>query len=124
MIITMTKDIAIKRRRTSIIRRAHRATSVLDIRLDIRLLSPLPPGTIGSFLGFLAIRKLYGISRFSPKVGLGQTVSKCFRTLVVALGALLVVDVLSSSFDIVFYVPSEPLGDDFELPNRLSDLQK
>ena len=85
--------------------------------LDIRPLSPLPPGIIGRFLDFFAIRKLYRISRLCPKVGLGQTVSKFFRTLFVALGALLVVDFLSSFFDVVFYFLPEPLGIDFELPN-------
>ena len=54
----------------------------------------------------------------------GQTVSKLFEALFVALDGLLFVDFLSSSFDIVFYLLSEPLGVDFELPNRPSDLQK
>ena len=36
---------------------------------------------------------------------------------VLAPGPLLGLDVLSSSFDIVFYFVSEPLGVDFELPN-------
>ena len=54
----------------------------------------------------------------------GQTVAKLFGALFVALDALLFVDFLSSSFDIVFYLLSEPLGVDFELPNRPSDPQK
>ena len=54
----------------------------------------------------------------------GQTDSKLFGALFVALDGLLFVDFLSSSFDIVFYLLSEPLGVDFELPNRPSDLQK
>ena len=53
-----------------------------------------------------------------------QTVSKLFGTLFVILDALLVVDFLSSSFDIVFCLLSEPLGVDFELPYRPSDFQK
>ena len=47
----------------------------------------------------------------------GQTRSKLFEALFVVLDALLFVDFLSSSFDIVFYLLSEPLGVDFELPN-------
>ena len=47
----------------------------------------------------------------------GQTRSKLFGALFVALDGLLFVDFLSSSFDIVFYLLSEPLGVDFELPN-------
>ena len=54
----------------------------------------------------------------------GQTVAKLFEALFVALDALLFASFLSSSFDIVFYLLSEPLGVDFELPNRPSDLQK
>ena len=50
--------------------------------------------------------------------------SKLFETLFVVIDALLSVDFLSSSFDIVFYLLSEPLGVDFELPNRPSDPQK
>ena len=50
--------------------------------------------------------------------------SKLFEALFVALDALLFASFLSSSFDIVFYLLSEPLGVDFELPNRPSDLQK
>ena len=42
----------------------------------------------------------------------------------VALDALFFVSFLSSFFDVVFYLLSEPLGVDFELPNRPSDLQK
>ena len=40
----------------------------------------------------------------------GQTVAKLFGALFVALDALLFVSFLSSSFDIVFYLLSEPLG--------------
>ena len=47
----------------------------------------------------------------------GRTEAKLFGALFVALDALLFVDFLSSSFDIVFYLLSEPLGVDFELPN-------
>ena len=47
----------------------------------------------------------------------GQTRSKLFEALFVVLDGLLFVDFLSSSFDIVFYLLSEPLGVDFELPN-------
>ena len=47
----------------------------------------------------------------------GQTVAKLFGALFVALDALLFASFLSSSFDIVFYLLSEPLGVDFELPN-------
>ena len=47
----------------------------------------------------------------------GQTVAKLFGALFVVLDGLLFVDFLSSSFDIVFYILSEPLGVDFELPN-------
>ena len=54
----------------------------------------------------------------------GQTDSKLFDALFVVLDAFLFVDFLSSSFDIVFYLLSEPLGVDFELPNRSSDPQK
>ena len=54
----------------------------------------------------------------------GQTVAKLFGALFVVLDALLFASFLSSSFDIVFYLLSEPLGVDFELPNRPSDLQK
>ena len=54
----------------------------------------------------------------------GQTRSQLFEALFVVLDGLLFVDFLSSSFDIVFYLLSEPLGVDFELPNRPSDLQK
>ena len=50
--------------------------------------------------------------------------SKLFEALFFALDALLFVDFLSSSFDIVFYLLSEPLGVDFELPYRPSDPQK
>ena len=50
--------------------------------------------------------------------------SKLFGALFVVLDGLLFVDFLSSSFDIVFYLLSEPLGVDFELPNRPSDPQK
>ena len=55
---------------------------------------------------------------------LGQTDSKLFEALFVVLDALLLVDFLSSSFDIVFYSLSEPLGVDFELPYRPFDPQK
>ena len=54
----------------------------------------------------------------------GQTVSKLFEALFVALDGLLFVDFLSSSLDIVFYLLSEPLGVDFDGPNRPTDLQK
>ena len=47
----------------------------------------------------------------------GQTVSKLFDTLFVVLDALLVAYVRSSFFHDVFYLLSEPLGVDFELPN-------
>ena len=47
----------------------------------------------------------------------GQTVAKLFGALFVALDALFFASFLSSSFDIVFYLLSEPLGVDFELPN-------
>ena len=47
----------------------------------------------------------------------GQTVANHFGALFVVLDALLFVDFLSSSFDISFYLLSEPLGVDFELPN-------
>ena len=47
----------------------------------------------------------------------GQTDSKLFEARFVVLDALLFVDFLSSSFDIVFYLLSEPLGVEFELPN-------
>ena len=47
----------------------------------------------------------------------GQTVSKLFDTLFVVLDALLVAYFRSSFFDDVFYLLSEPLGVDFELPN-------
>ena len=43
--------------------------------------------------------------------------AKLFGALVVALEALLFVSFLSSFFDVVFYLLSEPLGVDFELPN-------
>ena len=46
-----------------------------------------------------------------------QTRSKLFGALFVGLDGLLFVDFLFSSFDIVFYLLSEPLGVDFELPN-------
>ena len=46
-----------------------------------------------------------------------QTVSKLFEALFVVLDVLLFASFLSSSFDIVFYLLSEPLGVDFELPN-------
>ena len=54
----------------------------------------------------------------------GQTRSQLFEAIFVVLDGLLFVDFLSSSFDIVFYLLSEPLGVDFELPNRPSDPQK
>ena len=47
----------------------------------------------------------------------GQTVAKLFEALFVVLDALLFVSFLSSFFDVVFYLLSEPLGVDFELPN-------
>ena len=47
----------------------------------------------------------------------GQTVAKLFGALFVALDGLLFLDFLSSFFDVVFYLLSEPLGVDFELPN-------
>ena len=47
----------------------------------------------------------------------GQTRSQLFEALFVVFDALLFVDFLSSSFDIVFYLLSEPLGVDFDLPN-------
>ena len=50
--------------------------------------------------------------------------SKLFEALFVVLDGLLFVDFLSSSFDIVFYLLSEPLGIDFELPDRSSDPRK
>ena len=53
----------------------------------------------------------------------GQTDSKLFGALFVVLDGLLFVDFLSSSFDIVFYLLSEPLRVDFELPNRPTDPQ-
>ena len=43
--------------------------------------------------------------------------AKLFDTLFVVLDALLVADVRSSFFDDVFYLLSEPLGVDVELPN-------
>ena len=48
---------------------------------------------------------------------LGQTVAKLFEPLFVVLDALLVAYVRSSFSDDVFYLLSEPLGVDFELPN-------
>ena len=50
----------------------------------------------------------------------GRTVAKLFGALFVVLDGLLFVDFLSSSFDIVFYFLSDPLGIDFELPYRPS----
>ena len=47
----------------------------------------------------------------------GQTRSQLFETLFVVLDALLFASFLFSSFDIVFYLLSEPLGVDFELPS-------
>ena len=47
----------------------------------------------------------------------GQTVAKLFEALFVVLDGLIFVDVLSYSSDVVFYLVSEPLGVDFELPN-------
>ena len=47
----------------------------------------------------------------------GQTVPKHFEALFVGLDAVLFASFLFSFFDIVFYVLSEPLGLDFELPN-------
>ena len=58
-----------------------------------------------------------GLPSLADPVLPGQTDSKLFEALFVALDALLFVDFLSSSFDIVFYLLSEPLGVDFELPN-------
>ena len=46
-----------------------------------------------------------------------QTVPKLFGTLFVALDAFCVVSFLSLFFDVVFYLLSEPVGVDFELPN-------
>ena len=45
-----------------------------------------------------------------------QTVAKLFETLFVVLDALFFVYFLSYFFDVVFYLLSEPLGVDFELP--------
>ena len=47
----------------------------------------------------------------------GQTVSKLFDILFVVLDAILVASFRSSFFNDVFYLLSEPLGVDFELPN-------
>ena len=47
----------------------------------------------------------------------GQTDSKLFGALFGVLDALFFVSFLSSFFDVVFYLFSEPLGVDFELPN-------
>ena len=47
----------------------------------------------------------------------GQTDSKLFGALFIVLDGLLFADFLSSSFDIIVYLLSEPLGVDFELPN-------
>ena len=47
----------------------------------------------------------------------GQTVAKLFELLFVVLDGLLVAYFRSSFFDDVFYLLSEPLGVDFELPN-------
>ena len=43
--------------------------------------------------------------------------AKLFRALFVAFDALIFVSFLSSFFDVDFYLLSEPLGVDFELPN-------
>ena len=42
---------------------------------------------------------------------------KLFEALVVVIGALILVSFLSLFFDDVFYLLSEPLGVDFELPS-------
>ena len=47
----------------------------------------------------------------------GQTVANHLGALFVVLDGLLFADFLSSSFHIIFYLLSEPLGVDFELPN-------
>ena len=47
----------------------------------------------------------------------GQTRPQLFGALFVVLDALFFVSFLSSFFDVVFYLFSEPLGVDFELPN-------
>ena len=47
----------------------------------------------------------------------GQTRSQLCGALVVVLDAPLLASFLSSSFDGVFYLLSEPLGVDFELPS-------
>ena len=47
----------------------------------------------------------------------GQTVSKLFGALFVVLDAPLLASFRSSFFDVVFYLLSEPLGVDFELPS-------
>ena len=54
----------------------------------------------------------------------GQTVAKLFEALFVVLDALMFASVRSSFFDVVFYLLSEPLGVDVELPSRPSDPEK
>ena len=54
----------------------------------------------------------------------GQPRSQLFGALFVVLDGLLFVDFLSSSFQTVFYLLSEPLGVDFKLPHRPSDFHQ
>ena len=68
--------------------------------------------------------KLLSFLLLAEPPSLGQTGAKLFGALFVALDALFFVSFLSSFFDVVFYLLSEPLGVDFELPNRPSDPQK
>ena len=54
----------------------------------------------------------------------GQTEAKLFGALLVVFDACLFASFRSSLFDVVFYLLSEPLGVDFDVPSRPSDLQK
>ena len=54
----------------------------------------------------------------------GQTVAKLFRALFLAIDALVFVSLLCFFFRCRFYLLSEPLGVDFELPSWPSDSQK
>ena len=54
----------------------------------------------------------------------GQTVAKLFEAMFVVLDALMFASFLFLFFDVLFSLPSEPPGVDFELPSRPSDPQK
>ena len=122
LVSTATQNVANK------IRRALWATSVLELLVCCMLLfksiKSVARCSFNRFNVYLTARRGALLGASGDQTALpsfyllpGQTDSKLFGTLFVAIDALMFVSFLSYFFDVVFHLFSEPLGVDFKLPN-------